>query len=163
MDKWVSELQICTKLGKQTVNDILYKQERIFLFMAQLTRKCRILEIYCPLLVIPLQGKPEQLEKTKQNPLWICTMKLFWTKLISALRTSHKLCLQNQWSLKDESSGDETALRHFTPHCCVNKYLKYANKSGEKTPKLKMANGHFIKFNSILVLRQMTEYGTPAI
>lgn len=82
IDKWVSELQICTKLGKQMVNDVLSKQDR-----KNQTRKWHwnsgdILPSagHFP----PLQGKPEQLQKTKkQNPLWICTTKLFLTKLIS--------------------------------------------------------------------------------
>lgn len=59
--------------------------------------------------------------------------------------------------------GNETTKCCFTTlQYCVNKYLKYTNKLGEKTQTPKMTNGHFIKFNTILVPHQVSENGKPA-
>lgn len=46
--------------------------------------------------------------------------------------------------------------------CNLQIIYDLCKKSGGKTPKLNMANGHFIKFNTILVLRQTIEHGNPA-
>lgn len=71
------------------------------------------------------------------------------------------------------SAGESSPLRfsewsypmllHITKLQYWAKYLKHANKLGEKTQKLNMTNGYFIKFNTILVPQQVAGNGNPAI